>query len=303
MLGARYEDFEQELEYPNDPTAGNLLEEDDIYPSASLTYRLGDDWQLRASYSETVSYPGLIERAESLVFDPNTDDPIFGNPDLVVSKIDNYDLRIEYYFSSDESISLAYFQKDIEDPIERSVPDASGSAANNGITFRNNESADLDGVELDAYKVVWDDGEHLLFVAGNITYIDSEVELNEDSIRPEGTDSIGRQLQGQSEWLGNFQVGYDHYPTEQKLTLLVNYFDDQIFRVTRGENIGPELLVGRTLVDLNYEKLWGDSLTFRLQIKNLTNEEFEYERDEVTIEGFEEGTSVSPASPTNFYNR
>ena len=299
-LGARYEDFEQELRYPNEPESGNVLEEDDIYGSAQLIYRLGEDWQFRAGFSQTVSYPGLIERAESLVFDPNTDDPIFGNPDLVVSKIDNYDLRAEYYFSGDESISLAYFHKDIDDPVERGVPDASGSAANNGITFRNNESAELDGVELDAYKVVWDDGENLMFVSGNITWIDSEVELTEDSIRLEGEDAIGRELQGQSEWLANFQIGYDHYPTEQKVTLLVNYFDDQIFRVTRGDNIGPELLVGRTLVDLNYEKLWGESLTLKLQIKNLFNEEFEYERDGVTIESFEEGTSVSASITYEF---
>lgn len=291
--GLRYEDFEQGLEYPNDRTAGNVLEEDDWYGTAQLIYRLGEAWQFRAGFSQTVSYPGLIERAESLVFDPNTDDPIFGNPDLVPSKIDNYDVRVEYYFSDDESVSLAWFHKDIDDPVERGVPDASGSAANNGITFRNNESADLDGVELDGYKVLWDTGEHLLFLSGNVTYIDSEVELNEDSIRLEGTDAIGRQLQGQSEWLGNLQIGYDHYPTEQKITLLVNYFDDQIFRVTRGENIGPELLAGRTLVDLNYEKLWGQSLTLQLQLKNLFNEKYEYERDGVTIESYEEGTSIA----------
>jgi outer membrane receptor protein involved in Fe transport len=299
-LGARYEDFEQNLFYPtiqrenpDDPRKSSELEEDDWYANAQLIYRFREEWQFRASYSQTVSYPGLIERAESLVFDPNTDDPIFGNPDLIPSKIDNYDVRIEYYFSDDESISLAYFHKDIDDPVERGVPDASGSAANNGITFRNNKSADLDGVELDAYKVVWDDGDHLVFLAGNVTYIDSEVDLSEESIRLEGEDAIGRELQGQSEWLGNIQIGYDHYPTEQKLTLLVNYFDDQIFRVTRGDNIGPEYLVGRTLVDLNYEKLWGETLTLKLQWKNIFNEKYEYERDNTTIESYEEGTSVS----------
>lgn len=300
IVGARYEDFEQELEYPNDPEAGSVLEEDDVYSSAQLIFRWGEDWQLRGGFSQTVSYPGLIERAESLVFDPNTDDPIFGNPDLIPSKIDNYDLRAEYYFSTDESISLAYFHKDIDDPVERGVADGSGSAANNAITFRNNESAELDGVELDAYKVVWDTGEHLMFVSGNVTYIDSEVELTDESIRLEGEDSIGRQLQGQSEWLGNIQIGYDHYPTEQKLTLLVNYFDDQIFRVTRGANIGPELLVGRTLVDLNYEKLWGESLTFKLQLKNILNEEYEYERDGVTIESYKQGTSISASFSYEF---
>ena len=300
ILGARYEDFEQnlfyptiQLENPDDPRKSSELEEDDWYSTAQLIYRFREDWQFRLGYSQTVSYPGLIERAESLVFDPNTDDPIFGNPDLVPSSIDNYDFRVEYYFSEEESVSLAYFHKDIDDPVERGVPDASGSAANNGITFRNNESADLDGIELDAYKVVRDDGEHLVFLAGNITWIDSKVDLTEDSIRLEGEDAIGRELQGQSEWLGNLQIGYDHYPTEQKLTLLVNYFDDQIFRVTRGDNVGPEYLVGRTLVDLNYEKLWGEALTLKLQLKNIFNERYEYERDNTTIESYEEGTSFS----------
>ncbi|MBN7797971.1 TonB-dependent receptor [Parahaliea mediterranea] len=290
LIGARFEDFTQSLEYPNEEGGtDNDLEYDDVYPALNLTYRPIEDIQLRAGYSETVSYPGLIERSESLSYDPDTDDPIFGNPDLRVSTIENYDLRMEYYFSEDESVSVAFFQKDIDQPVERALPDASGSAAS-GITFRNQDSAKLKGIEVDANMNLIDAADYLLFVQGNVSYIDSEVELSEDSIRLEGASANGRQLQGQSEWLGNIQLGFDHYPTEQKFTLLVNYFDDRIFRISRGENTGPEFEDGRILVDFAYEKLFGENLTLELQVKNLLNEDVEYSQNNRVIESYQTGT-------------
>ena len=171
LLGARYEDFDQQLEYPNDPGASNELEYDDWYPALNLTWRPTDELQFRIGYSETVSYPGLIERSEAQSYDPDTDDPIFGNPNLRVSTIDNYDIRGEYYFSDTESVSLAFFYKDITEPVERAVPDASGSAAR-GITFLNQDEAELSGVELDANLDLIDDLEYLLWVGGNVSYID-----------------------------------------------------------------------------------------------------------------------------------
>ena len=78
---------------------------------------------------------------------------------------------------------------------------------------------------------------HGLFVNGNLSYIDSEVSLTSKSLQLEGAGSEGRSLQGQSKYLA--KIGYDHYPTEQKFTLLLNYFDDRIFRVARGAAIGP----------------------------------------------------------------
>jgi TonB-dependent receptor len=291
LLGARYEDFSQSLEYPNEAAASNSLDHDDWYPALNVTWRFTEDLQFRVGYSETVSYPGLIERSESQSFDPETDDPIFGNPDLDVSTIENLDLRAEYYFSDSESVSLAFFIKDITKPIERAIPDASGSAAG-GTTFVNQNSADLFGIEIDANKNLMDHDDYLLFVGGNLSYIDSEVELSDDSLRLEGSAADGRRLQGQSEWLANFQLGFDHYPTEQKFTLLVNYFDDRVFRISRGEATGAEEEVGRIIVDLTYEKLIGDAFTFEASIKNLLNENVEYSQNNRVIESFQTGTLI-----------
>ncbi|MFK8047431.1 MAG: TonB-dependent receptor [Halioglobus sp.] len=291
LFGARFEDFNQQLDYPNQVSASNSLAHDDWYPALNLTWRITDEIQLRAGYSETVSYPGLIERSESQSFDPETDDPIFGNPDLQVSTIENLDLRAEYYFSEDESISLAIFAKDIDRPIERAIPDASGSAAR-GITFVNQDSAELLGVELDASKNLIEADEFLLFIGGNLSYIDSEVDLSADSIRLEGSSADGRTLQGQSEWLANFQIGFDHYPSEQKFTLLVNYFDDRIFRISRGAATGPEFEDARVLVDFTYEKIFSDSLTVEASVKNLLNEKVDFSQNNSMIESYQSGTAI-----------
>jgi len=292
VAGARWEDFDQTLEYPNDPLSDSDLQYDDWYPALNATWRMTEELQWRAGYSETVSYPGLIERSTAQSYDPDTDDPIFGNPDLQVSTIDNWDLRGEYYFSETESVSLALFYKDITQPVERAVPDASGSAATDGITFINQDSAELSGVELDGTLDLWSEEEFLLFTSGNVTYIDSEVTLSEESLRLEGASAQGRQLQGQSEWLGNLQFGFDHFPTEQKFTLLFNYFDDRIYRVARGDNTGPEFEDSRVLVDFTYENLLTEALTLEASIKNLLNDEVSYSQNGRGIESYETGTLI-----------
>jgi outer membrane receptor protein involved in Fe transport len=289
VVGARFEKFNQKLNYPNQPRASNELDYDDWYPALNLTWRLTEEMQFRFGYSETVSYPGIIERSEAQSFDPDTDEPIFGNPDLQVSTIDNVDLRAEYYFSDSESVSLALFYKSIDNPVERAIPDASGSAAR-GTTFLNQESADLSGIEIDGTKNVLERDDYLVFVGGNVSYIDSEVNLSDTSLRLEGPSADGRNLQGQSEWLGNLQVGFDHYPTEQKFTLLMNYFDERIFRVSRGTNNGPEYEDGRLLLDFTYEKIWSESLVIEASIKNIFNSKVEYTQNDNTIESYNVGT-------------
>ena len=112
-VGFRYEDFSQLIRYPNKLDSSNLLEADSFYPALNVSYLISDELQLRLGFSQTVSYPGLIERSDSQSFDPTTDDPIFGSPNLVVSEIDNFDARLEYYFGEENRLSLALFNKSI----------------------------------------------------------------------------------------------------------------------------------------------------------------------------------------------
>lgn len=292
LVGGRQEKFIQDLRYPNSADATSELTVDEFYPAVNFSWRPSDSWQLRLAYSETVSYPGLIERSESLSFDPLTDDPIFGNPNLVASTIDNIDARLEYYFSDYGSLSLAVFQKEIDSPIERALPDASGSATS-GITFRNQESAELSGAEIEGAFNIIDNDSMLVFVNGNASYIDSEVVLGPDSLRLEGAAANGRALQGQSEYLANLQIGVDHYASEQRFTLLLNYFDDRIFRIARGAALGPEVRSGRYLLDATYDKQFSDALSLQLIVRNILDDEIEWTQNSNVIESFQTGTSFS----------
>ena len=303
IAGVRAEDNLQVLEYPynnDEDTRADPLDESDTLPSLAISYDLHDTWKFRGSFSQTLSRPGIIERSRSSMYDPDTDEQIFGNPILESASIDNLDLRVEYYFNDGGSASLALFSKTIDKPIERAVPDASGSAAQNSYTFRNAKSADLSGVELDFNKQVFDGNTWAILVGGNISIIESEVELDALSLRLEGESSQGRDLQGQSPLLVNLQLGIDHINTGQAFTLLINSFDDKIYKVGRGEaNTGTKEM-GRTSLDFSYEKEFENSSKVTFRIKNLLDEEVEYSQNGNITEGYSKGTVLSLKYTHNF---
>jgi hypothetical protein len=288
LTGARMEDSEQTLEYPYSSSNKNSLSSSDVLPVLSANWQYNEELQLRAAVSKTLSRPGLTELSESVQFDPETDEEVYGNPELVISTIDNLDLRAEYYFSDEENISAAIFTKSITDPIERTIVDASGSAAS-GTTFRNEDSADLTGIEFDFRLNTLDTDEWTGFVAGNYSYIDAIVNLSADSARLEGKDS--RQLQGQSKNLANLQIGFDHLPTGQSVTLLVNHFSDRIHLTSRADD--PIIEDGRITLDLAYEYEVDENLSVKAKAGNITDSKVSYSRGGSVTESYYEGMDIS----------
>ncbi len=290
LAGARAESFEQEISYPNQEGSDTKLDESVLLPALSAVYRLAEDTQIRASISQTISKPGITERSESAQYDPETDDLLVGNPNLKISEIFNADIRAEYYFSDDESISLAYFYKDVTDPIERSVVEGDGSAAD-GYTFSNVPTAILSGLELDFRVNTYSGDTWSSFLGGNVAWVDSEVDLTgTDAERLEGTTK--RALQGQSEYLANLQIGFDHLTTGQSLTFLVNYFDDRIYATSRGQ-LAAEIEDARTTVDLTYSYDVNERLSIKAKASNITDEKVSYSRSGKEIESYFEGGKYS----------
>ncbi|EAT12069.1 TonB-dependent receptor [Bermanella marisrubri] len=288
LAGARLEDSNQELTYPNSNNADSELSATEVLPVLSGTWVANEQLQFRLGVSNTLARPGLTELSESSTYDPETDDELFGNPDLEISNITNLDLRTEYYFSEDENISVAVFSKSIDKPIEKSVPNASGSSAD-GFTYVNSDSADVFGVELDFRKNIFNGEDWTGFLSGNFAWVDSEVELNAQSKQLEGRDT--RQLQGQSEIIGNLQLGFDQFSNAQSITLLVNYFDDRIDKVTR--NVDLEMEKGRTVIDLVHSWDVSDTMTLKTKFNNITDSKVEYSQGGRIIESYEEGIEAS----------
>lgn len=296
LLGVRSDDFSQTLEFPNSPGAEAGLDSNEVLPSLYLTYRFTEAIQVRAGYASTVSRPNLTELAPSVFYDERGRE-FRGCPTCEASNIDNFDIRAEYYFADEDSVSIALFTKEIDDPLETALEDGSGSATQ-ALTFRNAVSATVSGVELDGTFVFLDgsDSDHLLSMGGNLSFIDSEVELDRLSQQLEANPM--RELQGQSPFLANLRISWDYAPWAQKVTLVANYFDDRIDRISRGQPVIKE--AGRLIVSANYEMdIFSDSkITFRL--KNLLNEGVEYLQAGRVIERYDEGVEISAGYSVNF---
>lgn len=294
VAGVRQESNSMELTYPYRVSANesdDSIDEDDLLPALSLSFTPSDYWQFRLSASQTISLPGVVEKSEASLLDPETDKRIFGNPDLETATIDNYDLRAEYYFDDGGSISLAIFAKSISNPIEKTLADASGSSAD-GYTFNNVETADLSGVELDFNKVLFETNSIAMDLAGNLSFIESEVSLDDASLATEGADAQGRDLQGQSPFLANAMFSLEHLASQQQVNLVANYFDDKIYAVGKGTFVGNEMEKGRTTLDLNYSKTFLNESVVKVKLSNILNSKTERVKDGSITESYSEGVEL-----------
>src|SRR5690606_10375703 len=166
------------------------LEEDYLLPAATVPWNFADNQQLRFGVSETIARPQFREMAPQQYNDPDNDRLFYGNPNLVDSKLRNFDLRYEWFFGAGEYLTAGLFHKEIERPIEANVNEAGGVVFQ---SFVNAPSATVQGFEFDAKRYFdlpiqaawW--GDNRLYVAGNYTWSDSEVEAGEgDTVHPYG---------------------------------------------------------------------------------------------------------------------
>ena len=93
-------------EYKNDYT--NLL------PSVLLKYKVNDDFNIRASFTETLSRPKYSALIANKTFNLADEEATIGDPYIEPTKAFNYDLSAEYYFKSIGLVSLGLFYKDIK---------------------------------------------------------------------------------------------------------------------------------------------------------------------------------------------
>ena len=151
---------------------------------------------------------------------------MYGEPNLKRAIIDNLDLRWEWYFDSNENLSIGAFYKDFTQPVESIVV----VSAQHSVTYQNAKSAKNVGIELDFRK----DFEFLgaygsdFYLAGNAAWIDSEVQLSKNS----GIQSSNqRPMQGQSPYVYNLIWGYDHPEQKSGFVAAYNVFGPRITEV------------------------------------------------------------------------
>lgn len=303
--GARWEDYRQvavnwnpygfseaDPQVTTDPDEleeGTFLE-DKIYPSASVTYMSelwAETFQLRFGYSETAVRPDLREITSASYIDPITDDLTRGNPGIEPADVTHYDLRGEWFFGNGDNVTVTFFYKDIENPIEFFESPASDTTVAREIL--NADSAEIKGVELEGLKGLGFLGGvfDTLFVQGNLTLQDSELVVGPRASAP--TNPV-RPLSGASEYVANVMLGFDSPEAAHTASLIYNVFGERLY--VAGRNGAPDGYE-QPFHSLDFTYAWypTDTMTLKFKAQNLLDESVTIERSGIVT--FEEDPGMN----------
>ena len=314
--GVRYEDFRQAV-VPFDPRTNQFdltdeadrsqlaFQEDAFYPSLAVTYFLQEDMQLRFSYGKTVVRPDLREVSSSTYIDPLTENPVGGTPGLRTTSINNFDIRWEWYREAGNNLSLGLFYKDMDSPIE-SVQ----SPAQDGpplIRIANAETGKMYGMEvefLQGLEVIGDGIWDNLFVSGNLTLSDSEIELDPANIEEQTGVSTSitnptRAMTGHSKWVVNTQFGYDSDNGEHSASLVYNVFGPRIL-IPGIDGFDDSFEQPFHSLDVVYKWYPDFNTTVTLKVQNMLDQEKKIEFEDTLLRSETRGTSFSLAYRYDF---
>ena len=303
--GARWEDYKQvalpwnrygySVDNPQISTDPEVIEEaifhdDRIYPAASVMYIgswLAELFQVRLGYGKTTVLPDLREITDASYVDPITDEIVNGNPGVVPSLIDNFDLRLEWFPANGDNYTVSLFLKSIADPIEYFESPASDT--NVAREILNADSAEVYGIEFEVVKQLgflsgWGlpDWTEAFFVQSNVTVQDSEIEVGPDANAPTNPT---RPLTGASNYVFNMLLGFDSFDGKHSASLIYNVFGERLYVAGRlGAPDGYEQPFHS--LDLTWSWFPTDTLTVKAKLKNILDQTIEIQRESIVT--FEE---------------
>ncbi|MFA9460019.1 TonB-dependent receptor [Thiohalorhabdus methylotrophus] len=268
-LGVRQEQVDMEVAPEGDnPSSG--FKETRTLPGATATWKIREDMNLRFAFSETYSLPMLTEIAPIVYSDPDTGEPFQGNPDLEPVDIRAFDIRWEWYPSNAEMLTLAWFRKAYENPIERSFADLAGGDRTLN-QMRNFDQAEVNGFELgariDLAERLW--GPEGLYAQANAAFVDSNVSVEDAGLATNDS----RPLQGQAPWIYNLQAGYAGDIWD--LTLSYNMVGERLYQAGI-QGLPDVYLQPVAYLDLSSRLQFGEHWFLQFKAGNLLDPTIEY---------------------------
>jgi hypothetical protein len=289
--GARVERWDLDLTtattFGTDSTIGRR--NTDVLPALALTWRAGENTNLRLSASQTLSRPEYRELAEVTTRDIAGGVDQQGNDSLERALIRNLDLRWEWYPRRGEVLSVAVFAKRFERPIERILRGATGAsitswvntrgASNYGVEFELRHGLDLLSAPLAPLS---------LFV--NLTLMRSEIEIDTALA---SLANARRAMVGQAPYVVNAGLGYANAAGSVNATLLYNVVGRRIWEA--GTTGLPDAYEQpRHVLDLSLRLpfLLADT-ELKLDARNLLDAPYRVQQGDVTRLRYKVGRTVS----------
>jgi outer membrane receptor protein involved in Fe transport len=289
----------------NPGDADVTFEQDDVLPSIGVVLTPFEQLTLRASYAETVARQTFKELSPIQQQEFLGGDVFIGNPELQMSTLKNYDLRLDYTPYPGGLISGSWFYKDIKRPIEYVQQNA-------GFTFTrpvNYPKGKLSGFEFEIRQDLGHFWKQLvgLSMQANATIINSEVTLPDDEIEQFASPALmvpmtTRDMVNAPEYLYNIGLTYDLARTGTQIALFYIARGDTLVAGAgqSGGNFIPDVYAKAFgTLNLSVSQNIGKHLQVKFAAKNLTNPKIEevyrsefIDRD-VTKSSFRKGIDFS----------
>ena len=257
----------------------------DVLSSAAVNVRLTEAQSLRLSVSRTLARPEYRELSPVASRDVIGGDNLEGDPNLQRTRIANADLRWEWYPRAGEVVSVAFFGKRFDKPIERVYrPAGSGSRT---VFYINADAADNYGVELELRKSMGFLARPLdaLTAFTNVTAMQSKIELGETTASATNKD---RRMVGQAPYVVNAGLTFAPGAGSTSATLLFNRIGERIDAA--GQQPLPDVVEqARTALDFSLRFPIFSSLSGRFDARNLTDDPFKTVQGSVVRESFRTG--------------
>ena len=271
------------------------LDDTDLLPAVNLTWEIDRDdtgkrveQQLRFGVSQTVSRPEFRELAEFEYSDVEGGFGVVGNPALERAVLRNYDLRWEWFPTDTEIVSASLFAKTFDSPIEQVKLPTGGSPLT---SFDNADSALLYGFEVEGRKNLGFLGSFFepLTLRGNFAWIESEIEISDNPLTLQTSDS--RPLQGQPEYTANLALFFEDDSSGWTASLLANTFGERIDSVGTG-GIPDFYEQPRVQLDFIIAKEFENRSKLKFTFGNILDDPVEIKVGSLTQRKYEKGMSI-----------
>lgn len=297
------------------PLAGSEADVDfqqkDMLPSLGFEFRPWDDVTLRGSYTETVARQTFKELTPIEQQEYIGSDIFIGNPNLAMSALKNYDLRLDWTPYKGGLFSVSYFYKDVTDAIEYVQKN---SAYFTFTTPENYPEGHLSGFELEMRQQMGQLWESLegVSLGANATFIRSEVTLpaaEAQLLREIGAPEPKRDMTNTPDHLYNLYATYDLPRTGTRLGLFYTVRGDTLTAGTgtEGANLIPSVYETKYgTLNFSLSQKLGEIWTLKFQAKNLLDPEIKqvyrskYIGSDVTKTSYTKGMDFSISLSATF---
>lgn len=250
-------------------------------PSMNFALEVTDDLITRFSYGQTMTRPSLGSlniAGPQFGYTTRTVSNL-GNPGLDPYESNDVDLAVEWYFAEEALLAATYFYKNVTtslktDIVEKFVDPEFHAAILSDPEYDESFDADprevmythyipvndTDGFDVKGYELIYQ--QPFRFLPGRLSNL---------GIVTNFTHVSASDMTGLSENSYNFTVYYEE--DNYGLRVSANTRDDYLLREPGGNGHVSEMKYGPTHVDFSSFYDLNDSLTFTLEVINLTDEE------------------------------